>query len=300
MPLAPRRAFQTLKTPLRAVACSLLFAVAPLAHHAAANLVVNGNFTDVQIKTGYTGPALTTLYGQFGTFAQGAQSNSLTVGNWSSAGYNFVFAPGTADAGTQGGANAGQPKQAPGAFNGAGTYGNTYMWGTNNGGTTAITAVPGGGNFIAADGDTTYRGAITQSISGLQIGKTYALSFYWAAAQQQGFDGATTENWQVSLGTTSLVNPAQTTTTYNLPNHGFSGWMQQTFNYTAIATTETLSFLAQGTPNGQPPFLLLGGVTLDLVPEFSNWMVFAGFGAACAGLEFFRRRRPSASLPVLG
>ena len=298
MPVVKRRASQPLKTPLRAFACSLLFAVAPLAHDAAANLVTNGTFTGVT----YSGTKpLTTLFGQFGDNTGATTGSQLAVTNWNTSGYNFVYAPGTADSGHNvGGANAGSLNEAPGQYNAANGYGSTYLWGTNNGGTNAITAVPGGGNFIAADGAFQV-GAVTQSISGLQIGKTYALSFYWAAAQQETFTGATTESWQVSLGTTSLVNPAQTTTAYSLPAKGFSGWMQQTFNYTAVATTETLSFLAQGTPSGQPPFVLLGNVSLDLVPEFSNWMVFAGFGAVVTAFEVFRRRRQlSAASATMG
>ena len=67
--------------------------------------------------------------------------------------------------------------------------------------------------------------------------------------------------------------------------------MAQTFNFTATAATQTLSFLANGTPNGMPPFLLLGNVNLQVAPEFSNWMVFAGFGLVCLAGERVRRRR---------
>lgn len=228
-------------------------------------------------------PFSTTLYGQFGT----GTGSTLTVPSWTTSGYNFVYAPGTADAGTSAnGANSGKPNEAPGQYNAPNGYGSTYLWGSNNGGASSLPATsPAGGNFIAADGAFEV-GAISQTITGLTAGKVYALSFYWAAAQQQGFDGATTENWQVTLGTQSFTTP-----TTNLTAHSFSGWIQQTFNYTATSATETLSFLAQGTPTGQPPFVLLGGVTLDVVPEFSNWMVFAGFGLACTGVEGVRRRR---------
>ena len=67
--------------------------------------------------------------------------------------------------------------------------------------------------------------------------------------------------------------------------------MQDTFNYTMASSTETLSFLAVGTPSGQPPFSLLAGVDVEVVPEFTNWMVFAVFGAACIVVEVVRRRR---------
>ena len=302
MPVVKRRASQPLKTPLRAVACSLLFAVAPLAHDAAANLVTNGTFTGVSLKTGYSGPALTTLFGQFGDNTGPATGSVLTVASWNTSGYNFVYAPGTADSGhNTTGANSGSPNQAPGQFVTAAGYGSTYMWGTNNGGTNVITAVPGGGNFIAADG-AYEQGAVTQTVNNLQIGKTYALSFYYAAAQQETFTGATTENWKVTW-TPALLGTAtsQTTSTITLPAKGFSGWFQQIFNFVATDTTETISFLAQGTPSGQPPFSLLGNVSLDVVPEFSNWMVFAGFGAVVTAFEVFRRRRQlSAASATMG
>ena len=89
----------------------------------------------------------------------------------------------------------------------------------------------------------------------------------------------------------TLGSQTFTTGTVSVPAKGFSGWMEQTFNYTATSTSETLSFLAIGTPNGQPPFALLGGVDLTVVPEFSNWAVLAGLGGICTVVEVVRRRR---------
>jgi hypothetical protein len=246
---------------------------------ASANLVQDPDFTGIT----YSGALpLTTVYGQFGT----GTGSTLTVANWTTTGYNFVYAPNTADVGTSTGANTGSPNEAPGQFNTASGYGDTYMWGSNNGGTVTLpSTTPAGGNFIAADG--AYEvGAISQTITGLKVGDVYRLTFYWAGAQQQGYTTATTEAWQVTLG-----SQAFTTGTVSLPAKGFSGWMQQTFNYTATSTSETLSFLAIGAPNGQPPFALLGGIDLTVVPELSNWAVFAGFGVMCTVVEVVRRRR---------
>ncbi len=258
-----------------------------LARDASANLVQNGDFTDVS----YSGSKpMTTLYGQFGT----GTGSTLTVAHWSTTGYNFVYAPDTADAGDKAtGADPGQPKEAPGEANGSNGYGNTYLWGPNNGGNTSTkrgkqvlpSTDPAGGNFIAADGAYETQ-AITQSITGLKVGQVYALTFYWAGAQQESYLGDTTESWTVKLGSQS-----QTTSTVTTPSQGFSGWMQETFYYTATSTTETLSFLAAGSPTGEPPFSLLGGVDLEVVPESSNWMVFAGFGMVCLLLEAMRRHR---------
>jgi hypothetical protein len=273
-----KQAIHTLRKPLRVTAVSLLCFLA-LVPGVRANLVQNGNFASVT----YSGTLpLTTVYGQFGT----GTGSTLAVANWTTSGYNFLYAPNTADVGTTAGANAGSPNEAPGQYNASNGYGSTYMWGSNNGGTVTLPSTdPAGGNFIAADG--AYEvGAISQTITGLKVGDMYRLTFYWAAAQQQGYTTATTEAWQVSLGSQTF-----STGTYSLPAKGFSGWMQQVFVYTATNATETLSFLAIGTPNGQPPFVLLGGVDLTVVPEFSNWMVFAGFGVACTVFEVRRRRR---------
>jgi hypothetical protein len=278
------RVLRPLKAPFRKTAF-LVFAFA-LAQDAPANLVQDPTFTGVT----YSGaPALTApFFGQFGT----GTGSTLAVANWSTTGYNFVFSAATVDTGTQAnGANAGQHNEAPGQFNAANGYGNTYMWGTNNGGPSTFTAPPGGGNFIAADG-AFQQGALTQTITGLTVGQTYVLKFWWGAAQQQGtgFTTATTEQWTVSMGTGNVAGNFTTSVINNNPE-SFSGWVQATMYFYAGASTETLSFLASGTPNGEPPFALLGGVDLEVVPEFSSWMVFAGFGAVCILFEVVRRRR---------
>jgi len=273
-----------LKASFLTIALILLLALA-LQRDAHANLVQNGDFTSIT----YSGTlAMTTLYGQFGTDGgTPASGSTLTVTGWTTGGYNFVYAPNTADAGTSAnGANAGQPNEAPGQFNAANGYGNTYMYGSNNGGVATLPSTsPAGGNFIAMDGAYEIQ-AVSQTITGLKVGQIYVLTFYWAGAQQQGFTGTTTESLIVSLGTESF-----TTGTVTVASGSFSGWMQQTFVYTATGTSETLSFLAAGTPNGEPPFSLVGGVDLEVVPDFSNWIVFAGFGTTCILFETLRRRR---------
>ena len=274
------------KSALGPLVFSLVW-VAALAPDALANLVLDPDFSEVTYTGTTTG--LTTLYGQFGT----ETGSTLTIADWDTSGYNYVYAPNTADMGTQAtGANAGAPLEAPGQYNVNG-YGNTYMWGPNNGSPNGLPGTPPAGvNFIAADG--IYETApITQTINGLTIGQTYVLTFYWAGAQQQGFTSPTMEWWTASLGTESF-----TTGTVSISGSGFSGWMQQTFYYTATGTSETLSFLAGGTPNGEPPFSLLGDVDLEVVPDFSNWLVFAGFGAMCISFEALRRRRQSRPAPV--
>lgn len=215
------------------------------------NLVVNGGFETTTKGTGQI-DALTTATG------------------WTSKGYNFVFAGATADkSGT------------------TGTYGNITLWGPQNGAANGLGPSPLGGNFLAADG--AYDVApITQTINGLVIGQQYNLSFYWAGAQQSGYNGAQTEQWVVSLG-----NQTISTAVYQNTSHGFSGWMQENFTYTATSTSEVLSFLARGTPTGVPPFSLLDGVSLTAaVPEPSTSALFlAGFGLLAVAARLRRRNK---------
>ena len=268
------------KTALRTVALLFFLVTVAWVRNASAqvNLVTDGNFTGVTYGGTMTG--LTTLYGQFGT-------GYLTVSGWSTTGYNFVYAPGTVDEGDGNGAFAGQPKEAPGQYNNSTGYGTQFLWGSHNGGTVTwggAGTIPGGGNFIAADG-TFESGAITQVITGLKAGEAYALKFSWGAGQQESYTTNTKEWWQVSLG-----GQTEYTSTLSLTASSFSGWQSDTMYFTATSATETLAFLAGGSPNGQPPFSLLTNVSLDVVPDFSNWMTYASFGGGCMLLEAGRRR----------
>jgi hypothetical protein len=196
--------------------------------------------------------------------------NNTNATGWTTSGYNFLFAPGAAD--------------TTGAV---GASGSLSLWGSNNGGAVTLpSSSPSGGNYVAADG--AYEvGPLNQTINGLIIGNSYEVSFYWAAAQQQSFNGATTEQWKVSLG-----SQTHSTEIYHLPNHGFSGWMQETFTFTATATSSVLSFLAIGTPDGLPPFSLLDGVSMHAVPEPSAYLMA---GVLACGAIFRRQRKNGAA-----
>jgi hypothetical protein len=206
----------------------------------ALNLIANGGF-----ETLTNGP------GQF--------DSKTTATSWTSSGYNFIFASGTADTT---GAN--------------GDFGNLKLWGPGDGSANGLPASsPDGGNYVGADSAFEV-GAIQQTVNGLTPGTLYALSFYWGAAQQSGFNGATTEQWQVTLG-----GQEQDTVILNNVNHGFSGWQSQTFFFAANNTSELLSFLAVGTPNGVPPFALLDGVSLvSDAPEPGDFTLILG-GLIC-------------------
>jgi hypothetical protein len=227
---------------------------------------------------------------QNGDFATNGGAGQLTVNttlaNWTGGGREgtfgsqttppvFVFTPGTT---TQ--------LQTTGVTGDA-FMGNVRFW--------SATAAPGGGVIVAADGDHDWRGSISQNVSGLTVGGTYSLAFNWAGAQQFGFDGATTEAWQVTFGSSTLSTP-----TVSTPSHGFVGWQTAEMTFTATSASELLTFTADGTPGGLPPWLLLNGVTLtpSPAPEPSSAILFGvGVGVVVVGL---RRRRAIMSAPSAG
>ena len=232
---------------------ALLAGAALIASPALANSFTNGGFETLTNGSGQLG---------YNTDATG----------WTTTGYNFVFASGTGD--------------TTGA---SGQYGSLSLWGPNNGSANGLPASsPQGGNFVGADGDF-QTAPISQVITGLQVGRTYTITFDYAFAQQAGFSGDTVQHWTSSFGSDSL-----TTADYSLPSHGFSGWKSATYTSVATSTTETLSFLAYGdTP--VPPFALLDGVTVSgEAPEPATWALFVG-GFGLVGLAARRRIRPIAA-----
>jgi hypothetical protein len=145
-------------------------------------------------------------------------------------------------------------------------------------------ASPDGGNFVMADAEPRFGAAITQTLTGLTAGLTYNLSFYQAAGQQVGFSGDYTAGWEVSFGGTTWDSKS-----YSLTTGEYAPWELQTHSFVATSSTQVLSFLAVGTPNGGPPVSFLDGVTLTAVPEPATWaMMIAGVGAVGA---MARRRK---------
>jgi len=149
---------------------------------------------------------------------------------------------------------------------------------------------PGGGNVVAIDGGAPYASSIFQTVSGLSIGDRYSLSFYQGAAQQSGLSGATTEQWKVTFGSTS-----QSSTLMNNASKGVVGWGLQTMNFIATSTSETLTFLAVGTPSGDPPVVLLADVAMSDIPEPAS---LALVGGGVLALVVSRRRAARAAAAV--
>ncbi|WP_431478457.1 PEP-CTERM sorting domain-containing protein [Massilia eburnea] len=211
---------------LQGFAAAAAFVLASAVQAGPVNLVQNGGF-------------------ELSTNGNGQLDFNTAVSGWTApGGYNFVFASGTAD--------------TSGAMTWFGSQNDIplTLWGANNGGANALAHSANGGNFIAADG--AYGVVpIQQAINSLVIGTTYMLKFEWAAAQQWGFHGETSEKWSVSIDGNTFE-----TATYNNQSHASSGWMQEAFTFTAKSGGSLLSFLAAGTPEGHPPFSLLDGVSL--------------------------------------
>ena len=226
---------------------------------AATELVVNGNFEQTSLATSYQ-------------INKNGVTTGTTVTGWSNTGYNFIFTPGTADT-----TGAYTPEFS----------GTTRLAGPGTGNANGLTATsPTGGNFVAADGGFE-PGALSQAINGLTAGANYLLTFYWAAAQQSGaiYNQATTESFTVGFG-----SQTRSTATVTTPIQGFTPWRQEAFYFTASAASQVLSFLAAGTPNGQPPFSLLDGVSLVAAPEPATWAVMT-IGLVGAGVMMRRRNR---------
>lgn len=170
-------------------------------------------------------------------------------------GYNFLYAPGTAD-----------------TTGGVGVDGTVMLWGPGNGSANGLPASsPDGGNYVAADG--AYEvGAITQQLSGLTVGATYVLQFWYAGAQQSGYTGVNTEGWQVTMTGDAM----QATPILNNTTEGFTGWQLETMSFVAETANPILSFLAVGTPSGEPPFTLLDGVSLTTPEPATDAMIGLG------------------------
>ncbi|MEI8018865.1 MAG: PEP-CTERM sorting domain-containing protein [Schlesneria sp.] len=222
----------------------LMFGPTNLIH--AGNLAVNnGSFTN--FTGGNSGaPSQLAYSGHTGT-------GYTTLTDWTVTGGTYGFLMGSGSADTTG-------SYSPQFGN------NFYLWGPGSGGggvSNGLTASsPDGGNYLALDAASSYRGGgISQSITGLTANSYYTVTFDWAGAQQHGFDGTTTEQVQVSLG-----SDVQSTVVLTNASHGFTGWRQQSFTFKADAATDVLNFLAIGTPDGVPPFVLLDGVSLSAAP----------------------------------
>ena len=92
------------------------------------------------------------------------------------------------------------------------------LWGPGTGSNNGLTLSPDGGAFIGADPGFE-NGTISQTLTGLTVGKALTVTFDYAGAQQSTRSGPTEEGWAVSLGGETFATALVST-----PSHGFSGW----------------------------------------------------------------------------
>ena len=182
----------------------------------------------------------------------------------------------------------------------------------SNGNTLSLAGVPTPPyNFVYSDAGSGFQSwAFTQTIHGLQVGKTYNLSFDSNYFTENNNDGDTGQ-WIANLGGT-LDNSGNTyhgftggetrfTPFVTIPSNPVpfgpngTGWIAQSLSFTANDVTEALTFISNGT--GYPPFAAITDISLTAgggVPEAPAWaMMLAGvFGL---GL-IVRRRRASSTV----
>lgn len=240
----------------------------------AVNLITNGNFSATNLSL------TNTQIGFAGGAVDGWVSGTVATPLVADLKYNFIVGPGTIDS------------------TGVLTKYNSQLtlYGTQNAIVLPATAQPAGlnvipssspdgGNYLALDGAFEV-GPLSQQLSGLTIGSDYDLTFYMAAGQQSGYEAplGLTEKFQVTLGGQTLSTPV-----INYANRGFVDWSLVKLTFTADSVNPILSFLSVGTPDGQPPFALLDGVSLEAVPEPSTCLV----GTMLFGGLALRRSRRS-------
>lgn len=154
---------------------------------------------------------------------------------------------------------------------------------------------PDGGNFLVSYTDPNatggYYGAVSQTISGLTVGQTYTLTFYQAASTVFDHTETYSTPWNVTFGNSTQSSPLMSMPASVLHTE----WEQVSMNFVATDTSQVLSFLGYGTPNGMPQVIIaaLDGVSLTVaaVPEPSTLsMMLAAFGLAAALMTSRRRR----------
>ena len=264
-----------MRIPAVLCATALTAITAGVAH---ANMIQNGTFAQ-------TSPTKT-VSTQFGTsYSAGNFITSWTGNN----GYEIWYPS----------ASAATSEDAVGQYTGTGRE---FLW-------SAMAPPNGSSTFIGMDGDhgNGVASSISQLVSGLTVGTTYAVSFDWAGAQMASRTGATTEILGVSLtsgmqtnqnydyGATPVTGGGwngnwQLTSALNNASEGFTGWNSDTMTFTASAGSEWLNFLSVGSPSSLPPMALLTNVSLVQAPE-PGALALLGGGLLALGFALIQRRR---------
>jgi hypothetical protein len=261
------------------ISAALNFCSVPQAQ--ATNLVQNGGFVP-------TDQSIVSAYLRDGSVLLNGVVPSISVPGWSSSGYNFLYSDGVSAS-------------------------TTGLLTFNSASNQVVNSADSSGWFVGADA-AFGQGPISQTLNGLTVGQEYNLTFWQSAGQQKSYGGDTTEQWVVNIGGTfngsGYIAPntnvftggttqfsdlmrldsganvgSQTTASGPVKTNG---WQKQTIRFTATAAMETLNFLAEGTPEGQPPFALLSGVTVEAVSVPEPLTII---GTAIGGTVAFRLKK---------
>jgi hypothetical protein len=265
---------------------------------ARADYMVNGTFTSTSGTFGAAGGGITTG----SDYSAGGSISNWTVSDVNgSSGLALLYVAGNQGSTT----TAGVGVNLTGRFGGFSVYDPGNVAGATPSGGAIPNTSPGGGNFVAADGASGYNIALYQTLTNLTAGTRYDVSFWYAAGQQSGFTGVTTEGWQVSLLSTAQMTVAtgigiQDTPTQaivpgtgspGLANGSFQSWAKDTIEFTATNSTQVLTFLSMGTPSGQPPVDFLSDVVMTAAPEPASMAMFGiGIAGLFSGLGLRKRR----------
>ena len=151
-----------------------------------------------------------------------------------------------------------------------------------------VNSVDGSGWYIASDGGDSWNGRISQTLNDLTPGNQYIVSFSQAAGQfdcyisggtctSGNYFGDTNNNWRVSFGDSIATTSFQDSDVIAHPSQApVSAWQSQSMTFTATNSTQVLSFLSQGTPDGQPPIALLSDVSVQAVPWETDTLPLVG------------------------
>ena len=246
----------------------------------AGQFVVNGSFSTNNFPANTCVGGTSSCNVEFDpNYNSGATANIVT--GWSATGYSIYFIAGKQTT-----------QSAIGQWTNSTTGAGSEMLATSAAGKLS----PNGGNFVGLDADPTINSSISQTLTGLNVGTLYTVSFYWAASQLQSRTGATNEqvNVQVFNGSNYALN-FLTGVVYN-PSAGFTQdtttnqWFKVSVNFVANNSTQTLKFLAKSTSTCLPPMVLLDGISVQNAPEPAT-VAMMGIGVGLIGIAAARRRR---------